>query len=119
MSKSSMMAIFAVIAGLTVWLYASRAMASEPAKDDFDGKIVLVYFKGRTAEHAYALQDVAFGEMNGKKLLHGVHVDSGNEANWMNGRKISVDWQAVESLIYYDDVEDYKKAMAEFSDGST
>ncbi len=118
MLKNFMLAISAIAVALTVWLAAGRSAAAEPAKQDFEGKVLLVYFKGRTADHAYTLQDVTLGELHGKKVLQGVHVDTGSEENWLKGRKTSIDWDAVESLIYYDSAEDYKKAMAEFGDES-
>src|SRR5690349_4605457 len=92
------------------------AAAPKEEGESFKGKLVLVYFKGRTADHAFTLENVEFTELNGSKMIRGVHADADEEIDWMKGRKTLVAWDAVESLTIYDDVDDYKKAVAPFDD---
>jgi len=92
------------------------AAAPKEEGESFKGKLVLVYFKGRTADHAFTLENVEFTDLNGSKMIKGVHADTGEDVDWMKGRKTLVAWDAVESLTLYDDVDDYKKAVAPFDD---
>jgi hypothetical protein len=92
------------------------AEAPKEGGESFKGKLVLVYFKGRTADHAFTLENVEFTELNGSKMIKGVHADTGEEGDWMQGRKTLVAWDSIESLTLYDNVDDYKKAVAPFDD---
>lgn len=78
--------------------------------------MVIVYFKGRSAELAFTLVNVKQTEMYGKKMLSGVHADTGQDSDWRTGREARIAFDAVESLTYYEGIDDYKKAIAEFSD---
>lgn len=118
MSRAFVLAGFALAVCAMLWTSTEHSVAAEPAPKGFEGKVLLIYFKGRNAEHAFTLEQVTVGQLHGKQVLHGKHVDTGEDANWMNGRRTTVDWTSVESVIYYDSPEDYKKAIAEFGDES-
>ena len=107
---------------VAVALWALQGVAADAPKEGaaaaetFDGKLVLVYFKGRNADHAFTIEKATFEELNGSKMLSGVHADTGQEPDWMRGRKTKIAWDSVESLTIYENIEDYKKAIEPFQD---
>ncbi|WP_428304629.1 hypothetical protein [Lacipirellula sp.] len=102
-----------------LWSVSTSAMApgKETAEADrFAGKLVLVYFKGRDDDLAYTLEKVRVSDLAGEKMLEGLHADTGEDGDWMKGRKAVVMLSAVESLTLYDGVDDYKKAIGPYGD---
>lgn len=120
MSRQLTAIAFAVTVGVALW--ALQAFAADAPKEGaaaaetFEGKLVLVYFKGRTADHAFTIEKVTLEEFNGSKMLRGVHADTGQEPDWMRGRETKIAWDSVESLTIYENVEDYKKAIEPYQD---
>jgi hypothetical protein len=97
---------------------ADNAKAAEEPQSYFGDNLVLIYFKGRSADFAFTLSDVKFIELNGQKLLSGVHADTGDASDWMRNRRAHVAWDAVESLTLFDTVDQYKQALEDASDAS-
>lgn len=102
-------------------LWSVRTSAMAPAKeaeeaDQFAGKLVLVFFKGRADDLAYTLNEVRISDIGGEKALEGLHADTGDDGDWMQGHKAVVMLSAVESLTLYDGVDDYKKSIGPYGD---
>lgn len=117
MPRQFTMAAFTITVGLALWtLQGLAADAPKAGAAAFDGKLVLVYFKGRTADHAFTIEKARFEDFHGTKMLSGVHADTGQEPDWMRGRETKIAWDSVESLTLYDNVEDYKEAIAPYGD---
>lgn len=99
-----------------LWSVGTSAMAPAKEGDQFAGKLVLVFFKGRADDLAYTLNEVRITEIGGEKALEGLHADTGDDGDWMKGHKAVVMLSAVESLTLYDGVDDYKKAIGPYGD---
>jgi hypothetical protein len=110
-----------VVAG--TWVFAVMAEPAKPKTvadeaSHFGDKLVLIYFKGRSAEFAFTLVNAMFIDLNGQKMLSGMHADTGEASEWMRNRRAHVAWDAVESLTLYDSVDQYKQALEDASDTS-
>jgi hypothetical protein len=116
MIRHLVVAACVIAASSAVWTMRTSAMAPGEETDQFEGKLVLVYFKGRTADHAFMLEKAQFNELNGVKTLVGVHAERGDDVEWMSGRTAIIAFDAVESLTLYESVEDYEEAVAPYSD---
>lgn len=116
MIRHLVVAACVIIASSVAWSMHTSAMAPGKEAGEFDGKVVLLYFKGRTADHAFMLEKVKLSDLNGVKTLVGVHAERGDDVEWMKGRTAIIAFDAVESLTLYDNIEDYEKAIAPFSD---
>jgi hypothetical protein len=116
MSRNLLGATLMIAVLAATWLYATRAAAAEEQPSQFGDKLVLIYFKGRSAEFAFTLTDVTFTELNGRKMLSGTHADMGEATEWMRNRRAHLAWDGVESLTLYDSIEQYKEALESASD---
>jgi hypothetical protein len=116
MMRHFTLACCVLVALSALWAVSISANAPGGDGDSFEGKLILLYFKGRSADHAFTLENVEFAELNGSKMLQGTHADTGEDLDWMKGRKAIVAWDAVESLTVYDSVEDYRQAIAQLDD---
>lgn len=117
MPRHLIVSAFAITVGLALWTL--QCFADDAPKEGaaaFDGKLVLVYFKGRTADHAFTIEKARFEEFNGTKMLSGVHADTDQEPDWMRGRETKIAWDSVESLTLYESIDDYKEAIAPYGD---
>jgi hypothetical protein len=95
-----------------------QAEGKQPENPDtiFGKKAALVYLKGRIADFAYVLEDARIATLEGKKVLEAVHADTGPDEEWLKGCKVYLAWDSVESIILFDDVEAYRKAIGEEDD---
>jgi hypothetical protein len=115
--------LFAFVLIMAASLWAIQGITGASAKETqakaapaFDGKLVLIYFKGRSSELVFTLMDVKLDELHGSKVLNGVHADTDDEFNWVRGRPVVISWDSVESMTLFESVDDYKKAIASSSD---
>ena len=119
MRRFMIAACLILVAFCCLWSVRTSAMAptkETEAADQFAGKVVLVYFKGRDDELSYTLEKVRVSDLAGEKVLEGLHAETGDETHWMEGRKAVVMLSAVESLTFYDSIDDFKKAVGPYSD---
>lgn len=120
MSKPA--ALFAIVALSALTFVAARHLradeSNEADKPDLvlGDKIALVYLKGRAVEFAFTLENAKIMNFHGKQMLSAVHADTGPDENWLKGRDVYIDWTSVESLVVFDSLDEYKKAIAEAED---
>jgi hypothetical protein len=116
MRRNIAIAIVTLAAVAALWAFQDQRVAADDAPPEADKRVALIYFKGRSADHAFTLEKVSLSERYGMKVLRGVHADTGEEEDWMKGREALVAVDAVESLTYYESLEDYQRAIADFAD---
>lgn len=107
-----------VAVSVLTFVAARRLHADEAEKHDltFEGKVALIYLKGRSAEFAFTLEDATIVDFHGKPMLAATHAETGPEENWIANRPVFIDWTSVESITLFDSIEDYKEAIEEGDD---
>jgi hypothetical protein len=107
-------------ASLLILSWSAHGGAQAPEKSDlpFEGKLMLIYAKGRSADFAYTLEDVSIIQIGGIDMLTGTYMDDGDSENWMGGCVVHVAMDAVESIIEFEDAQAYSDAMLETPDGT-
>lgn len=116
MSRNIVLAVITLAVVTTLWTAQDQRVGADDAPPEADKRVALIYFKGRSADHAFTLEKIQLFENHGTKMLGGVHADTGEAGDWMKGRETQLALDAVESMTYYEDIEDYRKAIAEFAD---
>ena len=109
-----------VAASLLVLAWSANGGAQAPVKNGLplEGKLMLIYAKGRSADFAFTLEDVSIMQIGGVDMLTGTHMDDGDPENWMRGCVVHIAMDAVESIIEFEDAEAYLDAMSETSEGT-
>jgi hypothetical protein len=80
---------------------------SAGALPNFSGKVLLLYFKGRTSKENGILVEPRF-EMQGERLfLVGKEIEDDSGGNWLSGMTTAVAWDCVEQYFIFDSAEDY------------
>ena len=80
---------------------------SQPTVPDLQGKLLLVYCRGRDILHPLLLANPCFQQQAGRTFLVGSVPPGDSDVGWSDGVQRAIAWDLVESYLVYDSIEDY------------
>ncbi|MEN6497616.1 MAG: hypothetical protein ABFD16_25225 [Thermoguttaceae bacterium] len=110
--RTGMIAIGAAFALLLVAASATLLLGQAPAKpipkEEFAGKILVVYVNGTGERMGGTLRDAKLIQVGGRTFLAGIGVAQGEEYQWADGVPVRFAWDQVS--FYYLMTEEQNKA---------
>ena len=78
---------------------SAQEVVENAETDEFEGKVVVVYFRNGDSRRGAGLVNVKLLELGGRTMLVGLGKDTGHERNWTAGVRTGIAWDEVK--VYY------------------